>query len=145
MIIVAGVSEEKGAKRGPLLATRQRESALQKCVRRGMEVTAKVLDHYVTTFITSIITIYALFGDDIRLAMFRSDYDDIFDILTTASLVVFSVEILLSTAVKPNYFMGFFFVLDFVSTITMLLDLSYIARELFFLGDTDVEGGNEQG
>ena len=74
----------------------------------------------------TIITIYALFGDDIRVLVTNKDGDPIFWILNIIALISFGTEIILSSLSKPNYFNGFFFWLDFISTLSLLLDIGYV-------------------
>ena len=49
---------------------------------------------YYTIFIT-ILILFALFGDDLRLAAFSIGSDDYFYVLTCISLVIFTIEIIL--------------------------------------------------
>mmetsp|Transcript_156891 Transcript_156891/g.273078 ORF Transcript_156891/g.273078 Transcript_156891/m.273078 type:complete len:942 (+) Transcript_156891:140-2965(+) len=84
--------------------------------------------------LTTILTIYALFGDDIRLLLTSKPADEIFDCITIASMIVFGIEILVCSVGKYGYFLGFFFFLDLLSTCTLLLDITSIAEDLF--GDT---------
>mmetsp|Transcript_91581 Transcript_91581/g.144750 ORF Transcript_91581/g.144750 Transcript_91581/m.144750 type:complete len:956 (-) Transcript_91581:109-2976(-) len=99
--------------------------------------------------ITALLTIYALFGDDIRLWCTDKPADSIFDTITIASMVIFGVEILVCSVGKPGYIFGFFFFLDLLSTLTLLLDVTTISENLF--GDSiskdsdNEEGGNSGG
>lgn len=43
-----------------------------------------------------IVTLYALFGDDIRLALFRKPTDPFFYFMTAISMVLFTVEMTLT-------------------------------------------------
>ncbi|EER12037.1 hypothetical protein Pmar_PMAR019142 [Perkinsus marinus ATCC 50983] len=80
---------------------------------------------------TTILTLYALFGDDIRMACFEQDADSTFNAITIACLVVFGIEIILQSFGKPDYFGGFFFLLDVLATGSLVLDLTYVAEDLF--------------
>eukprot|EP00927_Polykrikos_kofoidii_P081860 TRINITY_DN7975_c0_g2_i1.p1 TRINITY_DN7975_c0_g2~~TRINITY_DN7975_c0_g2_i1.p1 ORF type:complete len:952 (+),score=158.11 TRINITY_DN7975_c0_g2_i1:201-3056(+) len=86
--------------------------------------------------LTAVLTIYALIGDDIKYLSFNKPVDGFFFWATIVCLVVFSSEVVLSCIGKPGYFGGFFFVLDVVSTITLLLDLETVSGSLF--GDNDI-------
>mmetsp|Transcript_71030 Transcript_71030/g.205660 ORF Transcript_71030/g.205660 Transcript_71030/m.205660 type:complete len:947 (+) Transcript_71030:134-2974(+) len=81
--------------------------------------------------ITTVLTIYALFGDDIRLVGTEKPSDYIFDCITVASMLIFSLEIIFCTVGKVGYLFGFFFWLDMLSTVTLLLDITSIAEGLF--------------
>lgn len=90
------------------------------------------------TFVTTVLTIYALVGDDIRLITTNMPADTTFDIFTVVCLVVFTAEIILSCLGKADYFMSFFFTLDIVSTATLLFDLSVVSDYLSG-ADEDIE------
>lgn len=74
----------------------------------------------------TIVTIYALLGDDIRLLATSKDTDNIFVALTSVSLVLFLIELLLASIGKEGYFNSFFFWLDLVSTISLVTDIPVI-------------------
>jgi len=79
----------------------------------------------------TIITLYALFGDDIRVLATGKEGDPTFWIMNIISLWAFIIEILAASLAKPEYFNGFFFWLDFVSTISLLLDIGWVVESLF--------------
>jgi len=74
----------------------------------------------------TIITLYALFGDDVRVLVTDKKGDPNFWILNIIALWFFAFEIILNSLVKPNYFNGFFFWLDLVSTASLLLDIGWV-------------------
>lgn len=82
----------------------------------------------------AIVTIYALFGDDIRILSVDKQGDDVFFILTVICMVAFLAEIILTSICKPEYVFNFYFVLDVISTITMILDLGWIT-DTWYSGD----------
>ena len=69
----------------------------------------KILDSRPLTILISMFTIYALFGDDIRLLTSPKSSDVAFDTLTIICFILFSLEILLSIGVKKGYLFSFFF------------------------------------
>lgn len=75
--------------------------------------------------LTVILTIYALMGDDVKLISTDKPADGIFNVLTLVCIGVFVLEVLLSCIGKDDYFGGFFFALDVVSTGTLVFDLSW--------------------
>lgn len=89
--------------------------------------------------LTTILTFYALFGDDFRLAVTPRSTDILFNILTIFCILVFSVECIAASLGQEEYFLGFFFWLDFGSTVTLLFDLTWIGDSLFCGGG---EGGS---
>jgi hypothetical protein len=86
----------------------------------------KFIDHYVTVVLMTILTFYALFFDDIRIIYFEKEFDDIFYGLTAAGILIFFIEIVLSSYAKPDYPSSFFFYLDIISTLSMVPDCGWI-------------------
>mmetsp|Transcript_52955 Transcript_52955/g.80291 ORF Transcript_52955/g.80291 Transcript_52955/m.80291 type:complete len:88 (-) Transcript_52955:64-327(-) len=74
----------------------------------------------------TIVTLYALFGDDIRVLATNKDGDAVFYGLACASLVLFSIEIILACYAKAGYLFGFFFWLDIISTVSIIFDIGWI-------------------
>lgn len=85
-----------------------------------------LLDHWITTTIMTIVTIYALFSDDVKMLFFSIDADTTFDILTISALVLFSLEIIISSMTKDDYFNGFYFWLDLISTLSLIMDIGFV-------------------
>ena len=105
----------------------------------------KVLDSNSFGFFVTILTLYALFGDDTRVVIFYfktfqiafdKSADLVFDVITIISLFVFTAEITMSWIVKDDYkyriwiykyiqiiLYSFFFWLDVISTLSLILDI----------------------
>lgn len=96
-----------------------------------------IVEHKSVVALTTILTIYALAGDDIRLICTNKDADPVFNIIVIVCIVVFTLEVILSCLGKDDYFMGFFFMLDVVATATLFLDLTFVADELAGGGEDD--------
>mmetsp|Transcript_77613 Transcript_77613/g.251291 ORF Transcript_77613/g.251291 Transcript_77613/m.251291 type:complete len:1086 (-) Transcript_77613:120-3377(-) len=94
-------------------------------------------DNWKFNVLTTTLTIYALFGDDFRLAATHKQMDIMFNILTIIACIVFTMEIIVSSLGQAEYFMGFFFALDVGSTATLLFDLTWIGNALFCASDDD--------
>lgn len=71
-------------------------------------------------------TLYALFADDINSLAFTKPADNYFYSLTTVVFVSFLVELILSCLAKDDYFMGFYFWLDLISTLSLIMDIGWI-------------------
>lgn len=80
------------------------------------------------------ITIYALFGDDVRALSTDKNGDPVFWIINIAVFCFFGIEIIISSLAKPEYFNGFYFWLDLISTLSLLLDIGYVTNPLFGTG-----------
>lgn len=87
--------------------------------------------------VINLLTIYALFGDDIRVMGFTNSADSAFDVLTIISLIAFSFEIILAFIAREPYRWSFFFWLDLISTVTLILDITSVSSAIFSGG-----GGN---
>ena len=71
----------------------------------------------------TIVTIYALLGDDLRIICWDNTADPTFLGITVASMVFFTIEIVLASIGKPDYLNSFFFWLDFISTASLITDV----------------------
>merc|ERR1719316_837724 len=93
------------------------------------------------------ITIWALFGEDIRIARSLAEADIVYMYLTIVCLLMFSIEITVSCIGKPDFPWSFFFYLDVVATSSMLFDIKPVMDFLvsLFAGDEDEaeDGGGE--
>lgn len=76
--------------------------------------------------VMTITTIYSLFGDDIRVLACDRYADVVFYILTSISFSLFTIEICLACVVKDDYWLGFYFWLDLISTLSLLTDIGWI-------------------
>ena len=105
-------------KSAPLKKEPYKPSALTLKMRAGLE-------HWMTqTFMTSL-TVYILFADDIKMICTEKDADDGFSTMCVIIMTIFSIEFTISSIVVEDYFLGFYFWLDFVSIVSMLLDVHW--------------------
>jgi len=74
----------------------------------------------------TIVTIYTLFFDDIRVLCVPKPADDAFYSITVICLCLFIFEIILASIVKKDYFLGFFFWLDVLATFSMIFDIGWL-------------------
>ena len=95
---------------------------------------AKVIDHTFTVLFMTLITVYALFFDDLRMIFIAKDLDDIFYGITLFGMICFTLEILITSYAKEDYLYSFFFWLDIISTISMVPDCGWIWDPI--MGDT---------
>lgn len=95
-----------------------------------LKITRSIVEHRLFSLLTALLTIYALTGDDMRLIFTHQPADPVFDGLTLLCIVVFVLEIVLCMFAKDDYFLSFFFVLDVVSTVTLVIDLTWVNDSL---------------
>ena len=86
----------------------------------------KFLDNRWFNLLLTVMTIFALFGQDFGALVAPNKYQPIFDSLILVGIATFVVELMLSFIVRPEYRWTFFFYLDVISTLSMILDLSFI-------------------
>jgi len=82
----------------------------------------------------TIVTIYALLGDDLKLLTTTKTADNTFTTLTSIALVLFMLELILASIGKEGYWNSFFFWLDLVSTLSLVTDIEPIWSKI--IGDT---------
>jgi hypothetical protein len=88
----------------------------------------KFLDHPITSIFMTLITVYSLFFDDIRVLGVSKDADNVFYVITLICMACFLVEIVLASIAKDDYFLTFFFWLDLISTLSMVTDVGWIMQ-----------------
>jgi len=68
----------------------------------------------------------ALFGQDFNDLVLPKDAQPIFDILAFVAIGVFLFELILCWIARKEYRWSFFFWLDLISTLSIILDVSFI-------------------
>jgi len=101
-------------------------------IQQGKATFAKnckaLVDSGLFNTLTTILTLYALFGFDIRDYYFTRATDSIFDAITVFSVIMFTVEIIAASIGKEDYFGSFFMGVDVVATFSLIFDIYYIAE-----------------
>lgn len=88
----------------------------------------------------TIVTIYALFADDFRLLLSPKSGDEVFWSLTVSAMFFFLLELVLASFAQKDYFLGFYFWLDLVATVSLLTDIGWIYDEI--VGGGDISASN---
>ena len=97
--------------------------------------TRKMLDHKVTEALMMIITIWALFGEDLRWIAVPKEGDIPCWILHIITFFAFLIELLLRSWAQHGYLLSFFFMLDAAATATLVPDF----LPLFDMGSVQSE------
>lgn len=105
------------------------------CKKKALAFT----EHWAFVTIGALMTIWALIGDDIRTLSVTVHGDNIFYYITIICFLFFTVEMLICSYSDQTYFLGFFFWLDQVSTLSLLLDIGWISDIVF---QTSAENAN---
>ena len=106
---------------------REEKLRLKKTIKNKMQ---KLLDNNIVVVFMTLMTIYALYFDDLRILLFPKDADDIFYGITLVGILCFTVEIIIASYAKDDYINSFFFWLDIISTVTMIPDCGWIWEPL---------------
>lgn len=109
----------------------------RKSSRRGGKVVKKIDDdespirqrarefvegRYVT-ILMSLTTVYALVGDDFRLWFTTKDADPYFWAALSLSFLLFTIEIFVNSCVVNDFKFSFFWWLDIVATLSLIIDI----------------------
>lgn len=94
--------------------------------RSVKKIISEMLDKNITALIMSIATIYALILSDLNIIFFSPDVDIIFSILSGIVFILILVEFVLSTSTKEDNNGTFFFWLDLLSILSMILNIDWI-------------------
>ena len=81
-----------------------------------------------------ILTFYALFADDYRLLTSPKNLDPVYDVLTILAIVSFTSELIISIFAKVGYFFSYFFWLDLLSTLSLILDIVVVKEFIIEFG-----------
>ena len=77
-----------------------------------------------------VVTLYALFADDYRTLTTQPDMDQAFDYFVLLCTLIFLAELFISVFCRPGFFNSYYFYLDVISTISLLLDYSPVRNAL---------------
>jgi hypothetical protein len=98
------------------LATVDEEQTLRHRIR-------EIVDGRIVTIAMGSVTVWALFGDDIRLVATSKDADEAFFITFLISFLLFLLELIANSLVLPGYKFSFFFWLDVIATVSLFPDV----------------------
>ena len=84
------------------------------------------MDSLPVTVLSILLTLVILFLDDFRTFLAPKSADPVFYHFTLAIFVLFSVELLVCSVSKDNYFLQFFFFLDLLATFSLVPDIPYM-------------------
>jgi len=99
-----------------------------KCSTRAVQGILFIVESKIFVTITMILTVWALIGEDIKLMTTSKDMDDTFMIITFVMMGIFSVEIVMASLAKEDYYLSFFFWLDIISTLSLILDIPAVSE-----------------
>jgi class 3 adenylate cyclase len=89
---------------------------------------AFIVESKIFVTLTMFLTIWALIGEDIKLMTTSKDLDDTFMIITFVMMGIFTAEIVMASLAKDDYYLSFFFWLDIISTLSLILDIPAVSE-----------------
>jgi len=86
----------------------------------------ELLDSRAVTILTTSLTVFVLWGDDLRLLAFPKSADWCFYTLFLMAMIIFFCEFVCNSIVKEGYKGGFFFWLDLIATFSLWADIPWV-------------------
>jgi hypothetical protein len=84
-----------------------------------------------TQAFVGILTVLALFADDLRVLVIAKEADHFWSILTLLVMIVFGIEWAGNSMFQRNYFLSLFFFLDLLATLSLIPDIHWIGDEFY--------------
>ncbi|CAD8078076.1 unnamed protein product [Paramecium sonneborni] len=103
----------------------------------------RLLENMLSQVLVNLLTIYALYGDDIRIICFDKRADSTFDGITIFCIIIFSTEIVITSIVRKEYLNSFFFWLDIISTVSQILDITLFNVAVGLEGSVSAKSGSD--
>jgi len=94
------------------------------------EKARNILSNRATDITISLLTIYALFAENFKNLFTNKDSDNVFSIICILIIIIFMTEFIFSCLSLDNYLYGFYFFMDIISIISMLLDIDWFYNYL---------------
>lgn len=79
------------------------------------------------------VTLFALFGDDLRQWLTTKEADIYFFIGFIISFILFSFEIFINSMVVDEFKYSFFFWLDIIATVSLIPDITWIENLILIM------------
>ncbi len=97
---------------------------------RGKIIVEKILESMAMNIVVGIVTIFALFADDVRALVGSWILDWVFDVVTIVTFLIFAMEIGFSLYVEEGYLWSMFFWLDIFSTASLIFDVEFLIEDV---------------
>ena len=92
-----------------------------------------VVDSNIFVVFFMVLTFFIMFIEDIQVFLPRY-VDETIDFLETFTLFLFILEIVLTSIAKEDYVNSFFFWLDIISTVSLIMDISFMFDPILQIG-----------
>lgn len=84
----------------------------------------RLLETNIAQLLLLVITFYSLFFDDYQALLCGKQLDVVFDAFSITFMCCFAIELVISSLFLKNYFNSYFFYLDLISTLSIIIDLN---------------------
>ena len=116
---------------------KKKERWLKRTFPKFVKFLEEVLDNKLYIAFVLCVTVYALFADNMRILVCPKALDDLFYGITSFAMLVFFVELMLDSLGSEGYLLGFYFWLDLIATLSMVVDIGWIWNEVVGYSDPD--------
>lgn len=105
------------------------EDVFSSCTSSVMQERVRaVVDSRTLTLLTVLLTLYALFGNDVKMVTTDAHTDIIFDIITLFTIAVFTAELVMMSVAHPGYIGRTYFWVDLLCTLCLFADITWCVR-----------------
>ncbi|EFJ49622.1 hypothetical protein VOLCADRAFT_89530 [Volvox carteri f. nagariensis] len=91
----------------------------------------QVMNHIYFYWLLVFLTFFIIFEDDFKKACLPPTVDLPLEIIITIIVVLFSLEMALSSLLRPGYFLGFYFWLDAIGTSSLVFEVPTVRIKFF--------------
>ena len=88
------------------------------------------MNHTVINTMIIILSLYVVFGADFRMAFFSKGADEAFSVITVIIMCVFTAETIINAISEDKYLNSFYFWLDILATLSLLIDIQWVDRDV---------------
>lgn len=116
--------------------------ALHNQLSQKKEMRARVRDFIegkIVTIVMTALTLFVLFGDDLRVWFVPKSGDIAFYILYCISVALFTLELIILSITIDKYKYSFYFWLDIIATLSIIFDIPWIMSPIFQLFGSSYE------
>lgn len=93
-------------------------------------ILVKLMETTVFQLLLLVITFYSLFFDDYQQLICGKQLDSYFDVFSITIMSIFAIELVVSSLFIKGYFNSYFFYLDLISTLSIIVDLNMFKNVL---------------
>ena len=93
---------------------------------RFAKCAGRILKSQCVSVLMTVVTVYILFADDVRTAVFGVETDEYFFAVATGCYALFVLDMCLACYSRPAYRLSFYFYLDLLASLSLITDIGWI-------------------